>query len=140
MKLNPDCIRDVLLYLEENLTITPELEIKSLALGQIEKALPYSQEELGNTLLVLGEAGFIKETHNMTGGNKIYSMSVSRITYAGYQFIETIRPKTVWARTKHILKQLGSFSLELIKDVGIDVLKSQIPTLIGVSSQISETQ
>lgn len=130
MKLNPNCIRDVLLYLEENLTITPELELKPLILGQIEKGLPYSKEELANVLLILGEAGFIKEAHNLDGGNKIYQMSVRRITYSGYQFIETVRPKSVWEQTQYVLKQLGSFSLQLIKDISTDLLKSKFQVLL----------
>ena len=131
MRLNPDCIRDTLLYLEEHLVITPELEIKPLSLGQVEKDLPYSREELANTLLVLGEAGFIQETHDLDGGNKLCQMAVSRITYAGYRFIETIRPQTVWDKTLCILKRFGSFSLGLARYVSIEVAKAELSSIIG---------
>ena len=131
MRLDPDCVRDTLLYLEGQLVVTPELEFKPFALSQIEKDLPYSREELANTLLILGEAGFIQEMHDLDVGNKLCQMAVSRITYAGYQFIATIRPKTVWNKTLCILKQFGSFSLGLARYVSVEVAKAELSSIIG---------
>ena len=46
MKLNPDCIRDVLLYLEENLKIS-EREFLPVTLATLEEKLTqYSKEDV----------------------------------------------------------------------------------------------
>ena len=46
MKLNPDCIRDVLLYLEENLKIS-EREFLPITLYTLEEELTkYSKEDI----------------------------------------------------------------------------------------------
>lgn len=129
MKLNPDCIRDVLLYLEENLEITPKLEIKSIPLGKIANSVSYPIEETANTLLTLDEGGLIIAKHNTSGNNMIYQFSVSRITYSGYQFIETIRPKSVWKQILAALKSVGSFSIPMIQEIAPKIVETQILAL-----------
>lgn len=135
MRLNPDCVRDTLLFLEENLRITPELEIKGLTLHKITEALDYTIEEVANTLIDLKDAGFITAQLDMAD-RRIYRLSVSRITHDGYQFIETIRPKPVWERTKNILGQMGSFTFETIKTIATQIIKSEISAYLEGNPQI----
>lgn len=135
MRLNPNCVRDTLLFFEENLTISPELEIKSIPLYQIAKALDYPQEEIANTLIALKDAGFITAQMDMSN-NRIYRLTVSLITYNGYQFIEVIRPKPVWERIKAALCQVGSVTLEIMKAAGTEIIKSEISAYLKENPQI----
>lgn len=58
MKLNKDCVRDVLLYLEEHLGYDDRLDASSI------KIEPYTYEEILYTISLLSEAGYIKTISN----------------------------------------------------------------------------
>lgn len=122
MKLNPDCVRDIMLFLENNLSISSDdLKIIETNVFTIAKSLDYPIGEIANTLLVLGEANFIKCPHSYAN-NRIYTLNVSHITYSGYEFIERIRPKTVWDKVKKIGANIGSLSIDMISNIAIDVI------------------
>lgn len=125
MKLNPDCIRAVLFYLEENLSISSDLEINEISIFDLDRNLEYSINELANTLLVLDDAGFIVTARD-DGGNCINELDVYRITYDGYQFIETIRPEPAWKKVKSVCGKIGSFSANVIIQVASNVLTELI--------------
>ena len=107
MKLNQDCVRDLLLYLEENLILNDFLSIENISLKD------YSTEELLYTADKLYEAGYINCS------KKIYDnvdsvIFVSSITYNGHQFLDNIRDEKVFAKTKSILSTFKSVSIEII--------------------------
>lgn len=117
MKLRPECMRDILLYLEEHLTITSELEISEIDIFELMESLDYPSGEIANTLLALDEAGFI-DSDCCYASNCIDDLIISRITYSGYQFLETIRPETVWHKIQSALTTIGSASLPIIQELG----------------------
>ncbi len=125
MKLNPDCMRDILFYLEEHLTISEDLEFERISMYDLAQHFDYSIQEILNTLIVLDEAGYII-TFRDDGSNRVTELGVYRITYDGYQFIETIRPESVWKKVKSTGKHIGSFSIDVITQVATNVLTSMI--------------
>lgn len=125
MKLNPDCMRNILFYLEEHLTITNDLEFQEISVLGLDKKLNYPVQELANTALVLYEAGLI-EAEVDYGDNHIHLFDIYRITYDGYQFIESIRPQSVWEKIKIIGSHIGSFSIDVISQIATGVLTSMI--------------
>lgn len=133
LKLNPECIRDILFYLEENLQITTDLELEEIDLYELNNHLDYSIQELANTLLALSEADFIEIAADY-GSNQITHLDVYRITYAGYQFIESIRPEPVWNKVKSIGKNIGSFSINSISQIAVEVISALITAQISGTS------
>lgn len=125
MKLNPDCIRKIMFYLEEHLVISEDLEFEEISIHDLKGKLNYPIQELANTLIVLHEAGFI-EIETDYGSNRIVLLDVKRITYDGYQFIETIRPEPVWKKVTSVGKHIGSFSIDVITQIATGVLTSMI--------------
>ncbi len=125
MKLNPDCIRDVLLYLEENLSISPELEFLHMDIHQLGKDLNYPLNEIANTVLSLNDAGFIV-SDTFSAGDGCVMIMISRITYSGYEFIELVRPESVWKKVKSTGKHIGSFSFSVITQIATNVLSSLV--------------
>lgn len=126
MKFNLDCARDVLFLLEDKLTISSDLEISWLFFEDIKSNLiKYDPGEIANTLFVLEEAGFII-AKAIFGGDCITQFFVSRITYDGYQFIESIRPEPVWHKVKNISSKIGSFSVDVISQIAVGTLTSLI--------------
>lgn len=125
MKLNPECIRDIMFYLEENLTMNSDLEINEISVFDLPEKLNYSIEEIANTLLVLDDANFIVCYRN-NGEDAIVALDIYRITYTGYQFLESIRPDSVWKKVQTISGNIGSFSLNVISQIATSVLTQMI--------------
>ena len=63
MKLNPECIRDIMFYLEENLTMNSDLEINEISIFDLPEKLNYSIDCLYLTMRILS---FVTETMEMT--------------------------------------------------------------------------
>lgn len=132
MIYNLDCARDVLFLLEEKLTISPDLEIGFLSLQDIATHLnKYEINEIANTLIVLNEADFI-HADILYASDCIDELLVSRITYDGYQFIESIRPETVWQKVKTVGSTVGSFSTNAISQIAVSVITSLINAQLGL--------
>nr|DAW40772.1 MAG TPA: Flagellin, PadR, transcription factor, DNA.8A [Caudoviricetes sp.] len=118
MKMNLDCIRDILLYVEENLIIEisngTQEQSKELTLLTLCNDLKtkYTEGDIWYNAWILSDAKFLEITNinsNILRNNRIVS-----ITYTGHQFLETIRPKTVWEQTKMIVTKAGSSALQFV--------------------------
>ena len=129
MKFNPDCMRSILLYLEEHLSISSELEIHPISIQELCKNLSYSIPEIVNTVLILDEGKFISASA-FGSNNQISELIIYRITYEGYQLIESIRSDLVWRKVKSVGKNIGSFSISIISKIASSVLVSLVNGLL----------
>lgn len=115
MKMDIDCIRSVLLELEElPLDVyTPEDLTKSINEHGIEN-VEYS-------IIKLEEAGYIRAglTRTMSGDVEIFS--ISDITFEGHQFLEKIRDNRVWQKTKTVASSVGSRAFDVIVQIATAV-------------------
>lgn len=125
MKFNPDCMRSVLLYLENNLSISSDLEIHPITIQELRENLSYSIQEIANMVLILDEGKFISAS-SFGADNQISELIIYRITYEGYQLIESVRSDLVWKKVKSIGKNVGSFSISVISQIASGVLVSLI--------------
>lgn len=119
MKLNQNCIRDLLLYLEENLKLNDYLSISNISLKN------YSSEELLYTADKLYEAGYLKCSRKVYDNTDLM-IFVSSITYTGHQFLDNIRDDKVFAKTKSILSGFKSVSIEIISETASKVITNLI--------------
>ncbi|MGP1598391.1 DUF2513 domain-containing protein [Peptoanaerobacter stomatis] len=129
MKLNYDCIRDVLLTLEENLTLSEELQFNSLTLDDLlkfEQIKDYSKQDLAYTLHNLDEIGFIETHIGRASGGIIYYIEVYDITYYGHEFLSSIRPTSNWVKIKSTLTKLGTASIPIISEIANRVITSAL--------------
>ncbi len=136
MKLNPDCIRDLLLYLENTLSVSKHgcnvFSFDSLSIRQISQGLPtYQDTELVNTIMALEDGGFISASADYCGEG-ICVLEVNQITYSGYQFIEAVRPDDIWGKIKKTCLKVGSFSLDLVMETGTAALSSAAISLLNL--------
>lgn len=119
MRLDPNCVRDILLEIEKldfNETTNPD---------KLHDILPdYSVEQLTYTCLKLHEGEFIAlETFGPGYGN--FQLGINRViglTYKGHEFLEKVRPKSAWDKILSASKGVGSFSLEVFSKVAVGVL------------------
>lgn len=131
MKRDMDLIRDLLLKIEDGQRsfdlLTPEI---AEILGESgEGRLPREQAELVEYhLTLLDNAGLITIQAKLSGA----VWQIGQITWAGHDFLDTIRDPAIWRETKAGAKQAGGFSLDLLKALAKGLIKKKIEQHTGV--------
>ena len=134
MKLNPDCIRDVLLYLEENLKIENCQKFSQVTLHQLKQGLnKYSEDDVFYSVYNLHQIRFIEGNIKDANNIKMYFCEIYNITWNGHQFLNTIRPKSVWEATKTGATKLGIMSMSALSTISMKVAEAVVtnPTVIA---------
>ena len=114
MKLNPDCVRDILLTLESK---TEYGTIVSISTDD-ERLRSYTAAELLYHLNQCEMTGFFYNPSWDLSGN----FSVMDITPSAHEFLANIRNDTNWNKVKDVSKKIGSDSLSVIKDIAIGII------------------
>tara|TARA_Y100000296_G_scaffold83612_2_gene115056 strand:+ start:159998 stop:160423 length:426 start_codon:yes stop_codon:yes gene_type:complete len=131
MKRDMDLIRDLLLQIEDGRRsfdlLTPEI---AEILGESsEGRLPREQAELLEYHLdLLDNAGLITIKAKLSGA----AWQIGQITWAGHDFLDTIRDPAIWRETKAGAKKAGGFSLDLLKALAKGLVKKKIEQHTGV--------
>lgn len=125
MKLNPDCIRDILLKCEEILSLSSDLAWNPVSLNTFCSYFEYSQEEIAYTLLMLDEACLI-DCHIVNFDFGIADIQLYHLTYSGHEFLDAIRSDSVWEKLSDRIKCVGALSLPMLQEVGSQLLLSLI--------------
>lgn len=122
MKLNIDCIRDVLIQLE-NAPLGHKVTIQEL-----ESKLPqYQKHDIVYSCLKLEEESFIKLNKKTYFHDPIPVIhKIEDITMKGHGFLDTIREKTIWDKVKSSSKKVGIFSLNTLYELAIEVIKNSL--------------
>jgi len=131
MKRDMDLIRDLLLKIEDGQRsfdlLTPEIA-EILGEGDAGK-MPREQAELiENHLALLDDAGLITIQAKLSGA----VWQIGQITWAGHDFLDTIRDPAIWRETKARAKQAGGFSIDLLKALAKGLIKKKIEQHTGV--------
>lgn len=112
MKLNYDCVRELLLTLEENLVMDDSLSFPSLTLKQVCEKMPdFSRADIAYASTKLLEAEYI-EANSIESDSKIIKIVYSCITYEGHQYLDSIRDSKLWSTVK---KNAKALTFELVK-------------------------
>lgn len=138
MKLNPDCIRDVLLYLEENLTISNRV-FNPITLSTLQNSLSkYSKEDVFYSVYNLRQIGFIEGRFNDVSNMKMQFCDIENITYAGHQFLATVKPETIWNKTKSVVSKVGVHTLAFIEGVAHDMAVESAKQAVTIAMTTKE--
>lgn len=127
MKLNVDCVRDVLLTIEEHQTFGPNGDLRIMSFEEVCQLLKnkYSSEDIVYTLKQIIDSRYadgklIKYVDGSISG------SVMDIAPCGHEFLANIKSDTNWNKVKEISKNLGTGSLTAIKDISTQVVANLI--------------
>lgn len=126
MKLDIECIRDILL------TIESQPDFVEMPSHDFSALLPqYSHKQVVYTCLKLYEGGYINLfLFTFPGGSSPTVRCIGDLTFQGHEFLADIKPKSNWEKLSNALKSGGSTSLKTIANVAIDlgteVLKSKL--------------
>ena len=118
MKLKPDCIRDILLIVEKYATYSNDVE-QEIVFQELESK--YNHEEILYHVRQCEASGLFLKVQHFFGGFSIIDLSPE-----GHQFVNDIRQDTNWNRTKEVAKNVGSTSLDVLKEISVQVISNLI--------------
>ena len=127
MKMNEDCMRDVLVHLVENLSIQINGNKggfnKISLLSVMEKFKDkYSREDIWYSVYNLYCDRFIESDDIRKQSLQGFAFTeIFNVTHRGHQLYESIQPDTIWSKTKSIISKVGVHTLSFIEDVARDV-------------------
>ena len=124
MKLNPDCIRDILLQMEQ-VSYGDNISPKQLH----NELTNYTTDEIDYALIKMHEAGFINAKIKQFIDGEI-SIELYDISYNGHQFLENVRSSKVWNVTKKVATDIGSSSVQAITQIATGVITEIIKQTI----------
>jgi hypothetical protein len=126
MKLNPDCMRDILLVMED------AGYLEELSPSTVYEALPdYAEDEINYSIIKLKEAGFI-DAIIREYNNGLAILRLDDITYTGHQFLADVRSDNVWNDIKEVSKKVGSNSISAISQIATGVISAIIKNQLGL--------
>ena len=125
MKLNYDCIRDIMLYLEENLELNNIVYLENIKID-------YSDNDIKYSILKLEEIDYIKARIIKADGVAILDAIIFDITFYGHEFLNTVRPKTVWENTKEISTKIGVNTLSSLTQIASQIVTQLISKQMGL--------
>lgn len=136
MKLDHNCVRDILLFLESAPYITEnldgEMEFTGVWLDSVCEAIPkYSKETIFYTLFELDNGSYISLSSQEADG-AITNCCVDYITYAGHEFLNTIRANPTWEKTLNIAGEIGNFGLRTLEKIAEGVATAIIKQKLGL--------
>ena len=137
MKLNSDCVRDTLIYIEEHLQMNEYNRIKEISLLSITKGLidKYEENDIAYTVFQLIDANFIKGNINTPGRNNKVVANIYDITWAGHDLLNSIRPQPVWNAVKQNAANLGIKSIRGLASLAGNIVNA-VTTNPDVINQI----
>lgn len=122
MKLDHDCVRDILLAVED-CGFDERINLNTL-----EQKLPtYPEEQLWYTCLKLEEGGYLELiTVPMIRMPMPGIKQIKGLTYQGHEFLDSIREKKNWEKTKHVAQKAGVFSLKALSEIAKNVASAAV--------------
>lgn len=127
MRINYDCIRDVLLALEDIIELDEknDLDSSEIIISDLQKVLPdYSIQDITYSLVMLKEADYI---HTCDDGTSNINIVVNGITFEGHKYLDTIRTPAVWEETKKTFREKAiDMTMEGIILVANSIIKSHL--------------
>lgn len=124
MRLNHDCIRLLMLEIEEKLDLNSYLSYKTIE--ELNSVTRFGKENVLYSLQKLKEAGYLKIEFYQGSNNSFYNLSVDAITWEGHKYLDTIRDNEVWKITKRIVSKFSSVSISLVENIAAKVITQLI--------------
>ena len=137
MKLNLDCVRNILLCIEDNaglrqpcFFIDSGLEKSQIAIGRDPIPIPFYQAELlnhcNNDELIYHINYCIKANLLTDTPHDAYQIIITDLTPHGHEFLENIRDNKIWSGVKDIATKVGSKSLDSVCLIASNVITQLI--------------
>ncbi len=123
MKRDMDLIRSILLKVEAD---CKPMSVTSFMSDDFKE---HDWKTVRGHMQLLEDARYFYECEQALSGDK---HSVWGITWAGHDFLDTVRNDEIWEMTKDRAKAAGGFTVELLGDLAKGFIKTQIKKQTGV--------
>jgi len=140
MQLNPDCVRDILFYIEDNTGYNETAEFENVtgkslfSPTELNTEHPsyclinkYGADVLYYHLNYCEKSGLVEDSEEYT--DIIY---ISDLTPMGHEFLSNIRADNVWTNTKEIANKVGSKSLDSLIQISSSVITKMINSQFSI--------
>lgn len=130
MELNPDCVRDLMLFLEEHTTVsvceegsimsTSFRKIRANDICKFSGFQKYSSECIVYHIVQLSESGYIATNFVFDPAHsfgKFETPCIYYMTPKGHELTASLKDNERWGGTAKVLKKLGGVSLSIIEAV-----------------------
>ena len=121
MKLDLDCIRDVLLTVEENTGYNKYMHINDMS-NKYELLNKYDGDKVMYHIIQSEKQKLIEVENRDLSGN----IWIGDLTPSGHKFIADIRDDNNWNKIKKTAQDVGSTSLDAIKQIAVNVISGII--------------
>ena len=126
MKLNPDCVRDILLAVEEGCDIGRGVSIPGPNYSRLQ---PYNESEVLYHVRQCDLSGFLYQAKTDLLG----TYTIRDLTPAGHEFLANIRTDTIWSGVKDVAGKVGATSLNAIVQIASNVVAQMIKHQFGLT-------
>ena len=128
MKLNPDCIRDILIQLETDLDFPEPVRYH---ITDDPRILPkYDWYELVYHFKQCSQCGMLEGFQIC---DSYSSVVINDITYKGHEFLANIRSDKVWNGTKNVFQKIGVTSLNALVQISTNITTELIKAQFGLN-------
>ena len=131
MELNHDCVREVLLYIEEQQPVGKKMYWKDFShefdsTYDQSKIEDFSDDDLRYCLERLIDAQYLDGDYSLSAEGTLVSLTVKNITWEGHTFLDNIRDPEIWKDTKTVVSHLKSVSIGMLSEISTTILKKLI--------------
>lgn len=132
MKLNPDCIRDIMLTLEDmtGITLNGYYQFARVTHSSVASELSekYRSTEIAYTLIQLAESDYIKMQFEYDKRHLAVNIgNILYITPKGHEFISHIQSNERWTtKIKPAIRLFGSVSLSVVEAISKGVANAAL--------------
>jgi hypothetical protein len=123
MKRDMDLIRELMLKLEA----LPPGVFRFRADSAEIQIDGYSPQEVFYHLGLVKDASLI----HSTGSGRMGSIELAGLTWTGHDFLDSVRSRDVWEKTKAVVSAAGGFTVDLLVTTAKTYLEGKIKGLIG---------
>lgn len=126
MKLDIDCVRDVMLELEG-------FPMGYQQLSAFEKSIKkHGEDNVLYALSKLDEAKYINAEIGIDESGYPHCMAVYNLTFQGHEFLNSIRTPSVWKLLQGAACEGGTGSLKAIGNIGLHLLEETLKKKLGI--------
>lgn len=136
MKLNPDCIRAVMIEIEKmwelDIDYHGNIRMGNLDINTLYQALPeFDKKDVFYSLYNLDQAGYIDISIMWADGGVAYYCTVNHMTFSGHEFLNKIRDTKNWNKVQKGLNAVRNYSLDAITALSEGFTNAAISTVLN---------
>ena len=126
MKLNPDCIRDILLYVEDSTDYHVSCCISPHELPSLLNTYP------ANVVMYHVEQCIMSNYFSRATSDLNNNITIKGLSPVGHQFIDNVRSDNIWNDVKSVSTKVGVKSLDALMKIASGVVTALIQAQIAL--------